>query len=239
MSRKKGAIKSKIEKVASEFISFTAHQIKSPLVAIKGYADLVARGQYGKISDDARDVVLRIKAAAERSLDLANNLLDFKLIEEGKMKYDFQPIDLRKIVQDVCDELRPLADNNKLELTFARAKSAAIAEVDKKAMHQVIQNLVDNAIKYTPKGWIRVSVEVGPESILIKVVDSGRGMSKDILKTAFDKFTREEGLRQVIHGTGLGLFIAKTIVDDHDGKIWAESEGEGKGSTFFVELKLM
>lgn len=225
------------DKIASEFISFVAHQIKSPLTAIKGYADLVAEGHYGKISHEAHDIIVKIKAAAERALDLSHNLLDLRSIEEGKMRYSFEPADVNQIVKGVCDELKPLADQKRIDLIFSPSKGETTAKVDKKAIHQVIQNLVDNAVKYTSKGWVKVSVGHEANGIVVKVADSGRGMSKKILKIAFEKFTRDEGVYQAIRGTGLGLFIARNIVSDHKGKIWAESEGEGKGSTFFISLK--
>lgn len=225
-----------LDKIASEFISFVAHQMKSPLVAIKGYADLLAGDQYGKIPAEAKAVILKIRAASQRSLDLAENLLDLKRIEEGKMKYNFETLDLNKLIQDVCDELQTLAEKKKLKLEFQLAENAK-AYGDKQTLHQVIQNLVDNAIKYTDKGFVRIEIEEKGKNKIIKVSDSGRGMSKEILGVAFDKFTREAKVHQIISGTGLGLFIAKNIIDDHGGRIWAESEGEGKGSQFYISIK--
>ena len=228
--------KPKLDKIASEFISFVAHQMKSPLVAIKGYADLIANGHYGDVSEEAKDIILKIKAASERSLDLADNLLDLKKIEEGKMKYDFQQIDLNKIIQDVCDELKLLADNKKLKLIFPARNKEIKARADKRTMHQVVQNLVDNAIKYTDRGSVTVELHKKGGQAIIKVTDTGRGMSKSLIKVAFDKFERDADVHQIIQGTGLGLFIAKNIVKDHGGRIWAESEGEGKGSAFYVSI---
>ncbi len=230
--------KQKLDPIASEFISFVAHQMKSPLVAIKGYADLIATGHYGSVSEEARDVILKIKAASERSLDLADNLLDLKKIEEGKMKYDFKPVDLGNIIQDVCDELQPLADKKKLDLIFPKDAKDVMARADKRTLHQVIQNLVDNAIKYTDKGSVNIEITKDTKKAVIKVSDTGRGMSKETLKIAFDKFERDSNVHQIIQGTGLGLFIAKNIIKAHKGKIHAESEGEGKGSTFIVSLPI-
>lgn len=228
----------KLGSEASELISFVAHQIKSPMVAIKGYADLLANGHYGVLPEEAREIALKVKAASERSLDLAENLLDLKRIEEGKMKYVFEAVNLVEVVQGVCGELQPLADKKKLKLTFHPWEGETKVHADKRTLHQVLQNLVDNAIKYTDRGYVKIEIEHSKEVAVVKVSDSGRGMPDELRKTAFDKFTRDASVHQIIHGVGLGLFIAKNIIEAHKGKIWAESEGEGRGSQFYVSLPI-
>lgn len=234
--KKNKQAKNALDPVASEFISFVAHQIKSPLVAIKGYADLIANGHYGEVNAEVKDIALKIRAASNRSLDLAYNLLDLKKIEEGKMQYAFEPIDMAGIIKEVKEELDAIAEKKKLDLIALPSRNA-VARADRKSIHQVIYNLVENAIKYTDKGWVKIEASATPRRVLIKVSDSGRGMSKETIKIAFEKFSRDANIHKIIHGTGLGLFIVKSIIKDHKGKVWAESEGEGKGSQFYIELR--
>jgi signal transduction histidine kinase len=103
---------------------------------------------------------------------------------------------------------------------------------------QVIQNLIDNAIKYTKEGWIKVKVDKEDSEVLISVSDSGIGMSKELQQKLFGQFVRDPAIKKEIHGTGLGLYITKHIVEAHHGKIWAESEGINKGSTFYIKLPI-
>ena len=110
-------------------------------------------------------------------------------------------------------------------------------KADQEKIRQVIQNLIDNAVKFTDKGYVKVTINQEPESVLITVSDTGRGMSKEMQKQAFERFTRDESVKKEIQGTGLGLYIAREIVSAHHGEIWAESGGEGQGSRFFVRLR--
>lgn len=235
-AKKNKQAKQALDPIASEFISFVAHQIKSPLVAIKGYADLIANGHYGEVNEEVKDIALKIRAASNRSLDLAYNLLDLKKIEEGRMQYSFEAVDLNKVISEVKEELEAVAEKKNLDLIF-NPEVEVIARADRKSIHQVIYNLVENAIKYTDHGWVKLEASAAPKGAIIKVSDSGRGMSKETMKIAFDKFSRDANIHKIIHGTGLGLFIVKSIIKDHKGKVWAESEGEGKGSQFYIELK--
>ncbi len=113
-----------------------------------------------------------------------------------------------------------------------------LVKADEEKLRQVIQNLIDNALKYTEKGWIRVSMETAADQVLVSVSDSGRGISKELLPRLFEQWTRDSKAAKEIQGTGLGLYIAKEIMKAHSGEIWAESPGEGNGSTFNIRLKL-
>jgi signal transduction histidine kinase len=110
-----------------------------------------------------------------------------------------------------------------------------ILKADEQKLRQVIQNLIENAIKYTDKGFVKVELKEDKDSVLISVIDSGRGISKELLPNLFKQFSRDSSVKK-IQGTGLGLYIAREIIKDHHGKIWAESEGEGKGAMFCVRM---
>lgn len=232
----KADAKIELDPALSDFISVVSHQVRSPLAAIKGFAGLLADGHYGKVSEEAREIILKIRSSSERALELADNLLDLKKIQEGKMHYNFGDHDVVKIVSDCVDDLKFLAMQKKLDLVFEPSEERIIGKVDKITFHQVIQNLIDNSIKYTHQGWIKVEVKKENKKIHIKISDSGQGMPKEALSSVFDKFVRSFNKEHHIKGSGLGLFIVKNIVEAHHGRVFAESEGEGKGSTFTVEL---
>src|SRR3989338_6007115 len=222
----------KLSEFKTELLSIVAHQIKNPLVVIKGYASLVE----DKTICDAEavsDVFKKIKAAAGKLVMLLNNLLDLHHLEEGKMHYEFQKLELNRFLKDIIDGFQIFARQKNLDLIFESSPAEVYVDGDTYKLSQVFQNLIDNAIKYTDKGYVKISVE-SKEKAIIAVSDSGQGMSRDTTQRLFQKFSRGAG--EVIHGSGLGLYISKEIVEAHQGKIRAESDGEGKGSKLLVEL---
>src|SRR3989344_2373546 len=227
-----------LDRMKSEFLSFASHQVKSPLAVIKGYAALILEGGYGKIPQAVAETVLKIKNSSDQMIALVNNLLDLRKIEEGRMEYAPEEVEISKFVSDVVEGLRPLAEAKKLTLSFASSAEGLRAKIDKQKFYQVIQNFVDNSIKYTESGFVKV--EVAPrddkKSVRVSISDSGRGMSRELIASLFMQFNRDPSVKKIIQGTGLGLYIAKQIVIAHGGEVWAESVGEGKGSTFSVSV---
>ncbi len=228
-----------LDKLKSEFLSFASHQVKSPMAIVKGYATLIADGTLGSASEEIKQTAKKIKDSADRLISLVNNLLNLRKIEEGKMEYNFETINIVELVENITKEFESLAKNKGLELTFDSSQKEIKGKIDSQKFSQVIQNFIDNAIKYTEKGWVKVSVGLNNENeILITVADSGRGISKELLPKLFEQFTRDASVKKEIQGTGLGLYIAKQIVLAHCGEILAESKGEGKGSKFVVRIPL-
>ena len=237
-----------LDKLKSEFLSFASHQVKSPMSIVKGYATLIFDGSLGPVSNEIKDIAKKIKNSADRLIGLVNNLLDLRKIEEGKMEFNFEKINVVEVVKNLVEEFKQLAKDKNLELTFESEKDEIKINLDVQKFSQVIQNLIDNAIKYTEKGWVKVSITNSKEQeaksegqmtkdyVLITVADSGRGISKELASKLFEQFSRDASVKKEIQGTGLGLYIAKQIVLAHHGEIWAESEGEGKGSKFMVKL---
>ncbi len=230
-----------LDKLKSEFLSFASHQVKAPMAVVKGYAEIIRDGQLGAIPDKVKEMTEKIINSANRLIDLVNNLLDMRKAEEGKMNYTFEDVDLIKMTKEIVDELHGLAVKKGLDLSLdVRIQSAKI-KADAQKFKQTILNFVDNSIKYTPAGWVKVTINNDaktPGNILIAVTDSGLGISDELLPKLFQQFSRDKGeTGKKILGTGLGLFIAKKIIEDHGGKVWAESAGEGKGSQFYVSIK--
>jgi len=241
-----------LDKLKSEFLSFASHQVKTPMSVVKGFAQLIYDGTYGPVSDQVKETAIKIKESADKMIGLVNNLLDLRKIEAGEFFKDlkFEDTDIVAFVNGMVEEFRIPATNKGLELKFESDKPLIKIKIDIQKIRQVIQNLIDNAIKYTDKGQIKVTVtdegelihsnilqNVGMNSVVIAIEDTGRGMSKEMQKQAFERFTRDERVKKEIQGTGLGLYIAREIVNAHHGEIWAESNGERQGSIFFVRLR--
>ncbi len=232
-----------LDKQKSEFVSFATHQLRAPLTAMKGYASLILEGDLGDLSKQIKEAISRIFDSSTTLTNIVDDYLNISRIELGTMKYAFETIDLRGLIDNVIGELKPNIEKSKLAFSFdADPQKKYMVNVDKDKFKQIIANLIDNSMKYTPTGTVKVSLEkkagTDGRKIVFSVKDTGIGIAEGVMPKLFAKFSRaENGTRQNIHGTGLGLFVAKEIVMAHKGKIWAESAGEGKGSAFFVELE--
>ncbi|MBI4085050.1 MAG: hypothetical protein HY432_00900 [Candidatus Liptonbacteria bacterium] len=225
-----------LSRFKTQLLSLASHQIKSPLAAIKGFVSVLSDGLYGPIDLKVKDVLGKIKSSADGLIELINNLLDLRKVEEGKMEYIFTKTDMCALVKDVMSTLQPLATNKNLEFTYSGPDRGVFLNADGQKLKQVVQNLIDNAIKYTPQGFVKIELKKENKTINFSVTDSGLGVSKELLSQIFEEFVRDERVKAKILGTGLGLYIARKIVEAHSGKILAESEGEGKGSKFSVML---
>ncbi|OGZ02600.1 MAG: hypothetical protein A2946_01535 [Candidatus Liptonbacteria bacterium RIFCSPLOWO2_01_FULL_53_13] len=226
-----------LSRLKTQLLSLASHQIKSPLAAIKGFTEILIEGIYGQVNDKVKETLVKMKKSADGLVMLIDTLLNVRKVEEGRMDYQFARIDFRKLVEDTVEELRPLAGEKKLELTFTAPPEAAWVNADAQKLKQVVQNLIDNAIKYTPLGFVKVEVAPKESTYVLSVTDSGLGIPEELITHLFEEFIRDERVKKDILGTGLGLFIARKIVDAHSGKIWAESGGKDKGSRFYVALK--
>jgi signal transduction histidine kinase len=225
----------------SEFLSFATHQIRSPLASMKGYTSLLLEGDTGPLNPEMRKVVDTILISTNTLASVVESYLNITRIELGTMKYDTRDIDFGKLVAEVVNEQKPNIDAKGLSFSVSVDASQAYpikADLDK--FKQVLMNIVDNSVKYTPKGSLSISLERDSARgvIRFKVSDTGVGIAPDVMPKLFRKFSRASNASEAnIHGTGLGLYIAKEIVTAHGGRIWAESEGEGKGSQFIVEMR--
>ena len=226
-----------LDKLKSEFLSLAAHQLRSPLTAMKGYASMVVEGSYGEINPQAKDAVERIFQASKNLGKVVEDLLDVSKIEQGGMKFVMEPFSLVEIASDMAKDLSITADKRGLKVNF-ESDSADLCMVngDKEKLRQVVLNFIDNSIKYTKEGTINVSVKRDKNKVLFRVKDTGMGMTPEIKASLFQKFARGDGARMNTTGSGLGLYLAKEIVSAHKGEVMVDSEGPGKGSTFGMDL---
>lgn len=212
-----------------EFLSMASHQIKSPITAMKGYAELVEKGSYGAVPDEVKKITQKMRISARRLINLIDSLLDLRRIEAGKMSFDFANTDIVTMLNELVEEFKPLALEKHLDFSFKPDLPSVIVKADSQKLRQVFQNLIDNAIKYTESGFVKITLEPKQDHIKLCVSDSGIGVAPNLLPNLFQEFV-------TTNGSGFGLYVARKIVEAHNGKIWAESEGNGKGSNFFVSL---
>ncbi len=232
----------KLDASKSEFISIASHQLRSPLTAVKGYVSMMKEGDYGTIPPKQLRILDIVNTSNERLIALVNDLLNISRIESGKQKYDFKKGDLMKLAQEVVTQLLPQSEKKGLKLILEKpAQPFSQVVFDSERLHEVMVNFVDNAIKYSNKGTVTVTLKPEPLGMVtFSVKDSGMGISKETMPQLFKKFSRGEGSFLVQPGgSGLGLYVAKMVVEGvHEGKIWAESEGVGKGSTFIFSIPI-
>jgi len=224
------------DRMKTQFLSFASHQVKSPMTVVKGYAELIMDGSFGAVPDKVKETAQKIKESSNRLIALVNNLLDLRKLEEGKVEYSMTDFDIVGLVKNIVEEQKTVAKAKGLELTLEAPAELITVHVDQEKIRQVIQNLVDNSIKYTEHGYIRVQLRMTNNECRITVEDSGIGIPADLLPNLFEQFNRGSVEAKKIQGTGLGLYIAKMFMLAHKGTIRAESEGTGKGSTFTMEL---
>ncbi len=228
-----------LDQQKSEFVSLASHQLRGPLTAVKGYASMLLDGDFGDMAEDAKAAVEKIFKSTQDLVVLVGDYLDVSRIEQGRMQYDFSLFDMRDLAATVVTELRPNIERAKISLDFdydMKGEYAVNADMGK--IKQVIGNLLDNAIKYTPHGGIHVWLtHNAPGKILLSISDTGVGILPEVLPRLFEKFTRApDASKTNIMGTGLGLYVARKMIEAHNGRIWADSAGADKGSSFFIEL---
>ena len=231
-----------LDRQKTEFVSIASHQLRSPLTAIKGYASLLLEDSFGKLPKEAVGAIKKIFDSSHYMAASIEDFLNVSRIELGTVKYDLKEVNISKLVKEVGESLTPAATDKHLEIRFVgKCDTPCVVNGDIGKLRQVVLNLIDNAIKYTPKGEIVVTVSTDKikKVAQIAIKDSGVGIPSEVLPTLFKKFSRAKNANEVnVMGTGLGLFVAKQFVEAHKGRIWAESLGQGSGSTFLVELPL-
>lgn len=220
----------------SEFMSFASHEIRNPITAMRGYASLIADGTTGETNQATKDAAQTILVTGNQVLMLIAQFLDKSKLELGQIAYAKDKFDLGKSVSVVVDGFVPHASQKNLYLKkeFDQPDLQVIADETK--LKEVIGNLIDNSIKYTPTGGITVSVAKHNGMGRVTISDTGVGIPKETIPHLFQKFSRADAQKMNLKGTGLGLFLGKQFIEGMGGKIWVESGGEGQGSRFIVEV---
>ncbi len=220
----------KLDRMKSNFIDMIAHELKTPLTVIKTYTDLLRYEKLGKLNEMQRDKLEKMAKNIERMNELINDMLQIPSIDAKELELRKENFYIKDVIEDIVKELREIANekNQKIELKLDKSMVTG----DRMLIGRAIKNIVSNAVKYSPEGGkIRIESKGKRGYVHIKIEDNGKGIRKKDIEKIFEPFYSLHG------GAGLGLAIAKNIVESHGGKIWAESE-YGKGATFHIKLKM-
>lgn len=227
-------------KMKSEFLSIASHQLRTPLTAIRGLLAMQADGDLDKLpKKDRKDAQLHMLESANRLSNIVNDLLDAMELEGGNLHFKMETVDLIAIVSKIAEELKPNYDRKGIYLRFKPSAKELMVEADPRMMREALENVIDNAEKYTNKGGVEIGLTSHTNEVTITVRDTGIGISETDKTRLFGKFSRgEKSTFQHTDGSGLGLFIAKNVISEHHGEISLDSAGEGKGTTVTITLPI-
>jgi signal transduction histidine kinase len=219
------------------FITMVSHQLRSPLVAIQQYFEVILAGMVGQVEEKQKEMILRARERLAGLLNLINDWLDLSRINRGQIVNKFKPLSLEKILEKLINFMRPLAQEYQVTLELLPVRIQASVLGDEETLEQVFTNLISNAIKYNrPQGTVKIGLKEEQNFVTVEVRDTGVGIAKEHLPHIFDQFYQvHRSESKKMKGTGLGLSIAKKIVESHNGSIQVSSE-LGIGSTFTVLL---
>ena len=231
-----------LDKLKDEFVSIASHELRTPLTVIRSYVELLITGKAGKLNTKQYEYLERVFASSNRLANLVSTMLDLSRIESGRIKLAKENVDITDLVNEVVAEMKAKADEQKIDLTVTGFNDRTLLFADKERIREVMINLVGNALKYTPTGGsVGISMTINKKEITISIKDTGIGISQANMDKLFKKFGiigSEYSVKKGITSTGLGLYLSQQLVQLHGGKIWVESEGEGKGSTFIFSLPI-
>ncbi len=229
-----------LDQMKSEFIDIASHELRTPLTTLKLYLEMILLEQYGTLSEPVRKRLTTMEDGVNRLEEIINQTLVASRLIKNKLELEKTPVSLLKITTDVIHQLRPLWQAKNQDIFVESSPHISLVEGDAKALSTVVNNVVDNAIRYSPKGTdILIKFVEHPEEVECMVIDQGHGIPPEYIEKIFEEFyivpSKTEYAR-MDGRTGLGLFIAKGIINRHEGRIWVESTS-GKGSTFHFALR--
>ncbi len=229
-----------LDRLKNEFISMVSHELRTPVTSVDGYVSLFLTGSAGPLTEDQKNYLTIVKENDQRLLTLINRLLDFSRIETGRFRIERKLVSMHDIISAAVNNVKPQLEKKKAELRMDLKAWHVNFMGDASKMEGVFVNLIENALKFGPEEGapvIEIATRDAGDNLRVMVADNGLGMEKKHLEMIFNKFYQiEETMTRRSGGVGLGLALVKEIIGNHNGRIWAESAGKGKGSTFIFEI---
>jgi PAS domain S-box-containing protein len=230
----------KLEKSKDEFISIASHELRTPMTIVKSYIWMLDSGKGGDLTEKQKDYLKKAQRGVERMLAMINDTLNVSKIDQGKVDLKIEEIDLKDFILELEPDFKIKAEEKGLFFKLDMAQNANLVFADRTKFREILTNLVGNSIKFTQQGGITLEITTDASKFTrFKVIDSGKGIKGDDLKRLFKKFGRLDNSYQTVAeagGTGLGLYITKSLVENMGGTIGVESEGENKGTIFWFTL---
>ncbi len=222
-----------IDEQKTEFLSIASHQLRTPLSIIKGYIELIQDGAFGRATNKIKKILDNMDESNERLVKLVDEFLDITRIEQGRTKFNFEMASINHVISSVVKELKERAHAHNMTLAWKPMKSIGNIYMDEEKIRHVIFNYIDNAIKYSEKGSIKITLEREKNGYTVRVKDNGIGFEKEDYANLFQKFYRGKNVRGTnVNGTGLGIYVCRKFIEAHQGNVWGHSDGLGRGSEF-------
>lgn len=222
--------------IRHQFMAKATHELRTPLVSIKGYIEFIISGKLGSYPERQKTCLQAVSRNTNRLIALVNDILDIRLIESEKYHVNIKSFDIEKTLDMCIKEVQPFLDEKNQNIETKSTLESPLIKADEVRITQTIINLLSNAIKFSPENSkITIRILNLEDTIKFEVIDQGIGIKEEDLERVFDPFT-DIKKPSYYSGSGLGLNVSKLIIEAHGGKIWGQSAGEGKGSTFIFTL---
>jgi signal transduction histidine kinase len=231
----------KLDDAKSQFMMITQHHLRTPLSVNMGYLDLLMTNQFGKIPEKIKEVLAKVQDSTLKEIDIVNDLLNVSQFQLGKEVIKLEEkINIRALFKEIAEDLKTEADNKKIYIKIEEQGKIPKISGDKIKLKLALANILDNAVKYTSKGGVDIKIKSDDSTLKIEIEDTGIGIPAEDQKNLFNQtFNRSQKAQKInVVGKGIGLYLSAKIIEAHNGKIWAESEGTGKGSAFHIELPI-
>lgn len=220
-----------------EFLAVMSHELRTPMTGVKGYLSMILDGDEGKVTPEIKQCVASAYVANEHLIRLVDDMMKAVTIQEGKIKFNITKVDLTKILEVLVDSFQVPAKEKNLALYYEKPRENVYVYADIDQTGEILENIISNAVKFSEKGKIVISVRFQNYWAIIDVVDTGIGIKREDQDRLFEVFTKGNlKLSSQQKGTGLGLYISRQLAEIQDGKVWLEHSELGVGSTFSIAL---
>lgn len=230
-----------VDNVKNQFLMTVQHHLRTPLTSMMGYSDLLLSGTFGKMPKKVAGIVRKFESSTVNLIKMVNEFLDVTQFQLGKEVISLKDnVNLCPIFKDIFKDIELEAKRKGIYIKIEKPEGNCTIKADEAKLKAALTNIFDNAVKYTNKGGITIKLGVVGKMVNVEIKDTGIGISKERLPKLFDiTFDRtDEAKKNFATGRGIGLYLSSQVIKAHNGKIWVESEGEGKGSTFHIEIPI-